>query len=503
MNELANYLRRWTHPKVLVVGDVMLDRYSWGEVERISPEAPVPVLRATSDEVRVGGAASVASLLRALEAQVELVGLVGDDAGGRTVQRLLAEQAIAPDQLLLDAGRPTTEKWRLLGRAEGKQPHHLVRVDHEDTRPINTVQEELLRDRIVRLLPACQAVLVSDYAKGVLTPGLLRALIDRANRWEIPILVDPGRRRSLYLYRGADCVLPNRAEAAFLAGRDIHCPKGALQVARVFCAEHSLGAMLLKLDRDGMVLIDQRRQIETAIPARPCQVQDVTGAGDMVLAATGLGLASGLTLAEAAPLANVAASLEIQQLGVVPVTRTELLTALSVSITSSKLRTLEELVALTAHYRRAGKRIVLTNGCFDLLHVGHVSYLQEAARLGDVLMVAINSDESVRRLKGPARPIIGQVDRAAMLAALECVNHVLLFEEETPHALLAAIRPDVLAKGGTYTRDQVVGHEIVDAYGGQVDVLCLVGGVSTTNIVEAIQADHPWGRRAELATPTT
>jgi D-beta-D-heptose 7-phosphate kinase/D-beta-D-heptose 1-phosphate adenosyltransferase len=236
MNELASYLRQWTHARILVIGDVMLDRYTWGDVSRISPEAPVPVLKATSDEVRLGGAASVASLLRALEVRVELVGVIGDDAGGHTFQQLLTEQSISPDQMLLDANRPTTEKWRLVGRSEHKQPHHLVRVDHEETRPINSVQEELLQDRALRLLPECQAVLVSDYAKGTLTPGLLRALISRANKSNTPILVDPGRGRSLRLYRHTDCVLPNRAEAAELAGRSIGCARASLQIAKAFCA---------------------------------------------------------------------------------------------------------------------------------------------------------------------------------------------------------------------------------------------------------------------------
>jgi D-beta-D-heptose 7-phosphate kinase/D-beta-D-heptose 1-phosphate adenosyltransferase len=490
MNELAAYLAQWRRPRILVIGDIMLDRYTWGEVDRISPEAPVPVVRAISEEVRLGGAASVAGLLRALKAQVELVGVTGDDASARTVQRLLAEQAIPSDQLLLDAGRPTTEKWRLLGRSERKQPHHIARVDHEEVRDINNVQEELLRDRVFRLLPECQAVLVSDYAKGLITPGLLRPIIDRANRHDIPVLVDPGRGKDLRLYRHADCLLPNRDEAAWLSGREIACPRAALQVARAFCAEYSLGAVLLKLDRDGMVLADQRHLLERALPALPCQVQDVTGAGDMVLAALGLSLASGLTLLQGAQLANVAASLEVQQLGVAPVSRSSILAALTLTTSPAKVHSLEELVALADGYRQTGKRIVLTNGCFDLLHVGHVTYLQEAARLGDVLIVAINSDESVRQLKGPTRPIIRQDNRAAMLAALECVTHVLVFDEPTPHRLLEAIRPDVLVKGGTYARAEVVGHEVVDAYGGDVQVLCLVEGVSTSSIVSAIQSDR-------------
>jgi D-beta-D-heptose 7-phosphate kinase/D-beta-D-heptose 1-phosphate adenosyltransferase len=329
---------------------------------------------------------------------------------------------------------------------------------------------------------------VSDYAKGTLSPGLLRNLIHRADRSKIPVLVDPGRGRSLRLYRHADCVLPNRTEAAELAGRQIRCARAALQIAKAFCAEHSLKSVLLKLDRDGMVLVDQRKQVEGKIAAFPCQVQDVTGAGDMVLATMGIGLASGLTLMEAAQVANVAAALEVQQLGVVPVTRADILAAITEAAAPSKLRTIEELAMLAAGYHTSGKRIVMTNGCFDLLHIGHVTYLQEAATLGDVLIVAINSDGSVRRQKGSTRPIIGQEDRAAMLAALQCVTHVVVFEESTPHDLLDAIRPDVLVKGGTYTRDQVVGHEVVEAYGGQVQVLGLVAGVSTSGIVTAIQS---------------
>lgn len=486
MNELINHFQRWKHPRILIVGDVMLDRYTWGDVERICPEAPVPVLRSTAEEVRLGGAGSVAMLLKALEVQVELVAMVGDDAGGRTVRRLLVDLGISTELLLVDESRPTTEKWRLLGKSEGKQPHYLLRVDREDSHLVQSDQEELLIERASRALPSCGAVLISDYAKGVATQGLLRIVIDSAKRIGLPVLVDPGRCRSLEMYRGADCVLPNRLEAAFLAGHPIEGPEDALAVARTFCEQHSLGAVLLKLDRDGMVLVDHKRESEAVIPAASCQVQDVTGAGDMVLAATGLGLSSGLTLRESAELSNIAAALQIQQLGVVPVSRAEILAAVCRPLSWPKVISLAQLAEKVAQYRLDGKRIVFTNGCFDLLHVGHVTYLQEAARLGDVLVVAINADATVKRLKGKDRPIIDQQDRAGMLAALGCVSHVTIFDEETPHELLRRLRPDVLVKGGTYLPHEVVGREIVDQYGGQVHVVGLVPNTSTTTLIQRI-----------------
>jgi D-beta-D-heptose 7-phosphate kinase/D-beta-D-heptose 1-phosphate adenosyltransferase len=283
-------------------------------------------------------------------------------------------------------------------------------------------------------------------------------------------------------------VLPNRLEASFLAGQSIHCLKQGLAVARALCADNQLDAIVLKLDADGMAVVDHRHGSEAAIPAIHCQVRDVTGAGDMVLAAMGLGLASGLTLLEAAGVANVAAALEIQRLGVTPVTREEVRMSLRVPAATAKVMDLESLAQFVFECRQAGQRIVFTNGCFDLLHIGHVSYLREAAHLGDVLIVGINSDQGVRRLKGTGRPIIREQDRAAMLAALECVGRVVIFDEETPHRLLETLRPDVLVKGGTYTREQVVGHEVVEGYGGDVKVLCLVDGVSTSRIVAAIQS---------------
>ena len=501
MPDLLAVLDRLGHPRVLVLGDLILDRYTFGNAERVSQEAPVILLRADQREARLGGAANVCNMLRGLEAQVTCAGVLGCDREGEEIRRLLEE--VGTDQSLLvdDPARPTTVKERFIGRAQGRHPHQMLRVDSETREPISAELERRLLGGVIADLNKFDIVLVSDYAKGVCTPTLLRGVIDAARRNGVPVLVDPIRWHDYSRYRGATAMTPNRLEAEMATGIHIETASDAFRAATRLRDDLALDLGIVTLDRDGMALVDGDGHADI-FPTRPRAVYDITGAGDMALAMIGVALAAGVPPPQSLQLANVAAGLEVEKVGVAVVPRAEIRQrlldecraesvpqpAVKPVMPSLKVVDIDALQRAVDDHRAAGRRIVFTNGCFDLLHVGHVTYLSEARLLGDVLIVAVNSDASVRRLKGPTRPVIGQRDRATMLAGLAAVDHVVIFDEPTPHALLERLRPDVLVKGGTYALDEVVGHEVVTAYGGTVCVVGLVDGVSTTRIVARLQS---------------
>jgi D-beta-D-heptose 7-phosphate kinase/D-beta-D-heptose 1-phosphate adenosyltransferase len=481
------------HPRVLVVGDLILDRYTWGNAERVSQEAPVILLRADQREVRAGGAANVCMMLRGLEAEVCCAGVVGDDPDGQVVVELLSQAGVDTAAVVSDTARPTTTKERFIGRAANRHPHQILRVDSEVREPIAGTIEQLIIERLLPRIGTFHVVLISDYHKGVCTPRVLRTLIQAARDAGVPVIVDPARGADYSVYRGATTMTPNRVEAELATGTRIVTANDAFAAGETLCRQLALDMAIITLDRDGMALVWPQaipggRPSGEMFPTRARAVYDITGAGDMVLSMIGVALAAGTSVATAIELGNIAAGLEVERLGVAVIRRDEIRAAIlaSEAAAGTKVVTLDELVPLVAAHRMRGEKIVLTNGCFDLLHVGHVSYLQEAATLGDRLIVAVNSDAGVRRLKGPTRPIIGENDRAAMLAALAVVDYVLIFDEDTPHEILRRIRPDVLVKGGTYTTEQVVGHEIVEAYGGRVCVTGVVEGISTTAIVNSL-----------------
>ena len=505
-HDLAHVLEGLGRPRILVLGDLMLDRYTWGNAERISQEAPVVVLRADRREARPGGAANVANMLLGLEAAVTCAGVVGGDPAGEELRRLLTDGGADCRAILEDARRPTSVKERFVGRAGSRHSNQILRVDHESCAPIDAPVEDELIERVESLLSWHDAILISDYGKGVCTPRLLHAAIDAANLARVPVIVDPSRSCPLEHYRGVTVIKPNRAETEQATGLAIDKPADALAAGRQLCGKVESRMALVTLDRDGMVLVERNGYGQIFPPQRARAVYDITGAGDMVLATVGLCLASGTEVAAAVQLANVAAGLEVERAGVAVVYRDEIRSELLSGRHGGACKIVAPAHAakLVAEHRRQGEKIVFTNGCFDLLHVGHVSYLAEAASLGDVLVVAVNSDASVHRLKGPLRPVIGESDRAAMLAALACVRYVVVFDDETPRRLLESIRPDVLVKGGTYTIEQVVGHEIVEAYGGAVCVTGMVDGISTSNILASLAhaaEAAPRARRTPGAPP--
>jgi D-beta-D-heptose 7-phosphate kinase / D-beta-D-heptose 1-phosphate adenosyltransferase len=475
---LPPLLDRFANLDVWVVGDVMLDEYVTGAVERISPEAPVPVVRAHATENRLGGAANVARQLAALGARVSLAGVVGADDAGETLLRLCEAAGIDTRAVPKLPERQTTRKLRVLGHSQ-----QLLRLDWEDARACTPQVTVRLASKLAEG-GRPDAIVLSDYAKGVLTPETIAGVMRL--RGSAPVLVDP-KHTDFARYRGATTVTPNLRELEAACGRTLDPDDTAAIVAaaRALLQGAGLQSMVVTLGSRGMLVVPADGP-ECALPAMRREVYDVTGAGDTAIAVLTLGLAARAPLAQAAQLANAAAGVAVSHVGAVAVSAAAIRDALAAR-PDGKVLARQELAARAATWRTAGKRIVLTNGCFDLLHAGHLALLGDAAKLGDVLVLAINSDASVRRLKGPERPLVTQAERAALLAALTFVDAVTIFEEDTPLAVLEAVRPHVLVKGGDYQPSEVVGRELVEAAGGRVVIVPLMPERSTTSLLERIR----------------
>lgn len=473
-------------PQILVIGDFMLDRYIWGNADRISQEAPVILLQADTQEEKLGGAGNVCQALAHLDAKVIAAGILGTDESGDSIRNMLENIGVECELLTADQDRPTTTKDRFIGRAANRHPHQILRVDRETREHISLDLIEQIMLGIETRITSCDAILLSDYDKGTLSPTLLRQIIDLARCHDIPIIIDPAAGRDYALYRGATLITPNRLEAEQATGMAITDACSAVLAAHTICATAELEMAIITLDKDGMALADRCGQSEI-FPIDPRSVYDITGAGDIVLATVGLCIAAKQSGKIAARLANIAAGIAVEQVGAAIIQRDKLrqrLLAQSQPV-KTKLIDLSQAVTISNVRHTNGERIVFTNGCFDLLHIGHITYLHQAAEFGDFLIVGLNSDHSVRRLKGDKRPVIGQRDRAAILAAIECVDLVIIFDEDDPLKMIEAIRPDVLVKGGDYRIDQIVGREIVESYGGSVVTTPMVEGVSTTQILAA------------------
>ena len=468
---------RWAAKRLLVVGDVMLDKYIWGEGSRISPEAPVPVVRATHRREKPGGAANVAMNISRLGAQVEVIGFTGGDEGERLLADCLSANGIFPRFVVSD-GFPTITKQRILG---GQQ--QMLRLDNERTGARAQGDYDRLLESVLAHLPGCDAVVLSDYAKGVLTAEVCQAVIQAARGLDIPVLVDP-KSADFTRYRGATTVCPNLSELATVLHKDARDLKPLLESAEMLVQKLDLEFLTATLGDKGIALVRPGNRFLAPAVAR--QVFDVSGAGDTVIAVLALCLASRLKPETAVELANVAAGIVVGKVGTVPVEKHELLAALAPQIAlhaEDKVLKREELVQRVALWKANGERVVFTNGCFDLLHIGHITVLEQARRFGDRLIVAINSDASVRGLKGPKRPIVGERERARVLAALAAVDAVVVFGEATPLELIEATRPDVIVKGGDYGVDTVVGAREVMSWGGQVKIVPIVEGYSTTQLI--------------------
>lgn len=462
--------------RLLCVGDVMLDRYVYGEVERISPEAPIPVVRVRRETAMLGGAGNVVRNLVAVGAHAHFLAAVGEDPAGREITRLIGDHEGVDPIIAVETGRQTTIKTRIFGANQ-----QLVRVDRETSEPIGAPARERIAKAAIALLPEVGAVALSDYGKGVLSPELVQQIVERAARANRPVIVDP-KGADYTPYRGASLVTPNRKELHEATRMPVGDANEIVAAARRLIETCGIANVLVTRSQDGMTLVSARGEVHH-LPAEAREVFDVSGAGDTVVAVMAAALATGAPALEAARLANVAAGIVVAKIGTAVASSDELVAALhhsDISAGEAKLLSREAAATLVERWRRKGLRVGFTNGVFDLLHPGHVSLLGQARAACDRLVVGLNSDASVKRLKGPTRPVQSEASRATVLASLAGVDLVTIFDEDTPLELIRALRPDVLVKGADYTVETVVGADLVTGWGGKVLLATLEPGHSTS-----------------------
>jgi D-beta-D-heptose 7-phosphate kinase/D-beta-D-heptose 1-phosphate adenosyltransferase len=488
---LADTVRGLGSPRILVVGDLVLDRYVFGTVRRISQEAPIVVLKADEEEeLRLGCAGSAARNLAVLGAKVSLAGFVGTGEHAEDLLRLAKERGIDTSPIQRVTDRTTFRKTRLIATLAGKEAggQQVLRVDREDVSPFADADVKALTDAAVGAVEGVDLVVLSDYAKGTLTAGLIRAVIDEGRKRGVPVLVDP-KPPDYSRYRGATAITPNRPETEAHTGHEIDGIDAARDAARILREDLEVDVVLVKLDSDGIYLVTNDG-IEEHFPIQPREVFDVTGAGDIVIAVLGMAMAAGIGYPDAVRLANIAAGIEVSRLGVVPVSREEILEALHEdggARPGTKDLPLEDLLEVLAARRQRGERIVFANGCFDILHAGHVALLSAARAEGDALVIGLNSDESVHRLKGKGRPVTSLEDRIQVLSELSSVDHIVVFDGDTPLPEIEAIVPEVLVKGEDWKDRVVVGRDVVEAAGGRVVLMKLMAGLSSSEIIRRMK----------------
>jgi D-beta-D-heptose 7-phosphate kinase/D-beta-D-heptose 1-phosphate adenosyltransferase len=479
---LLETVRLLSDQHVMVVGDVMLDRYLWGNVSRVSPEAPVPVVHFQRETATAGGAGNVARNLSGLGVQVSLFGFIGDDVAAQTLATILSEDGIATSGLH-QVDRPTVTKTRVIGSHQ-----QMLRLDVETLNPLSEAEHLYLLDKIrERMDHGVDAIVLSDYQKGVLSDSLVSQVISWSRDRDIPVIVDP-KGLDFSRYRGATAISPNRAELVAATGVASQENRPLYKAAQRMIETLDLDFIALTMSAEGIALIES--DSINRVPSQAQEVFDVSGAGDTVVSVLAAAIAAGVDALNAVRLANIAAGIVVGRVGTVAVAAAELEVLLrnrEESTFSMKILTVEKLVDLVSKWRSQGEKVVFTNGCFDLLHVGHVTYLDRARQYGDRLILGLNTDHSVRRLKGPERPLVGEQDRARVLASLASVDAVVLFDEETPIELIEKIQPDYLAKGADYREDEVVGGERVKSWGGEVILVPLVSGKSTSSLMAGIK----------------
>lgn len=484
-NTLFELLDSFHQTRVLVFGDVMLDRFVYGSVERISPEAPIPVLTVERTVDMPGGAANVARNVATLGAQAVLMGIVGDDSWANDLRMQLGHDPSIELRLITDPSRPTTVKTRHV--ADRQQ---ILRADVESRAPLSDEMANLSTREFRAAAAEADIIILSDYAKGALSDSMAQALIAAAREAGKPVLVDP-KSRSFAKYRGATLLTPNRHELQMACGSECLTDEQVVAGARALIEAGICGAMVVTRGKDGMSIVGSDAAAPTHLRTIAKEVYDVSGAGDTAVAALSLGIAGGATVADAARLANVAAGIVVGKYGTAVVTAGEIIATLEQGergLGASKNFTLPSVLQLVARWRELGLRIAFTNGCFDLLHPGHISLLEQAKGSADRLIVGLNADVSVRRLKGAGRPVQSEVARATVLASLKTVDAVVIFAEDTPLSLIETLEPDVLVKGADYTVDNVVGAEVVLRRGGKVLLAELVPAQSTTNTLKRVSS---------------
>jgi D-beta-D-heptose 7-phosphate kinase/D-beta-D-heptose 1-phosphate adenosyltransferase len=466
----------------MVVGDIMIDEYLWGKVDRISPEAPVQIVSITHEENTLGGSGNVVNNLIALGAKVSVVGVIGAGRNGSLILENLSKLGVDTNGIIQEPDRPTTRKTRVIGDHQ-----HVLRIDRETKTEISNRAFTTLAKQAEKIMPKIDAVLVSDYGKGVITRSLLSRLITSANKHKKIIIADP-KGRDFTKYSGVTILTPNKKETGLAEGIEIIDDSTLLKAGRGILNKTGVEKVLITCGKEGMVLIE-RKQPPYKIMAEARQVYDVSGAGDTVLAVLGLSLASGFPIKDAVALANTAAGLVVGKIGTATITQQELGAALKPRFDAAAFKHLQlaELGNLTSNFKKKDKRIVLTNGCFDLLHAGHIMFFSAAKQLGDVLIVAIDDDQSVKNMKGHGRPVIKAAERVRIISALDVVDYVIVFSTGELKKLIEIVRPDVLTKGSNYKTEEVFGHEIVEKFGGRVVLIPVSENISSTRIINNIK----------------
>lgn len=485
MMNVAAILENFSKLRILVVGDLMLDVYIFGEANRISPEAPVPILKVSGESLSLGGAANVAKNLRSLDASVEIFGVIGRDGEGENLISLLKQIKIDAKGIISDPKKPTTTKTRLI--AENQQ---VARVDKEETNPIS----DELKHRIIKSITKSiedntpDGIIISDYAKGLIREDLSNEIIQLGREKGIFVCVDP-KGKDFLKYNGANAITPNQRETEELCGFPIEDDDTLQKAAEILVKQTDAEGVLITRGKHGISFYVKGCHETKTIHSGAREVFDVTGAGDTVVSAFTLSYLASKSWEDSVRIANCAAGIVVGRMGTATVTRRELEYHLdnSENPASNKIFTIDLLSITVSKEKEEGKRIVFTNGCFDLLHTGHLKLLRKAKELGDVLIVGINSENSVKRLKGEARPFIGDSDRANIVAALDCVDYVVIFEEQTPLELIKALKPDLIIKGSDHSLETIVGKDFVESYGGKVYIIPLLEGVSTSLLVDKIR----------------
>lgn len=463
-------------PNILVIGDLMIDHYLWGSCDRISPEAPVQVVNVKKENSVLGGAGNVINNLVSLGSSVEVISVIGDDSVANELKTLLSNIGVAFDNLVVEKGRKTSKKSRLM--ASNQQ---VLRYDSESVDEISKNSSNKILEILEKNIKNYSAIILSDYKKGVLTTTLTQDIIKLANRHKIKVLADP-KGKDFSKYKGAYTLTPNKKEAMEATNIDIKDEKSLVEALKSLKQNCNLEVSLITLSEQGIAIFDD--ELFTS-PTAAREVFDVTGAGDTVIASITFALSCGVDIKKALYFANLAAGVVVGKIGSATASLDEIYeyeSQLNKSSSSSHIKTFDEIEKLAKKLHSQGKKIVFTNGCFDILHVGHVKYLEEAKSYGDVLILGLNADSSVRKLKGSSRPINSQDDRAYILASLESVDYVVIFEEETPYELIKLIKPHVLVKGGDYEGKEVVGQDIAD----ELKLVQFVDGKSTTNTIKRI-----------------
>lgn len=464
-------------PNILVIGDLMIDHYLWGSCDRISPEAPVQVVNVKKESSVLGGAGNVINNLYALGAKVEVISVIGDDNVANELKSLLENIEVETSNLIVENNRKTSKKSRLIASQQ-----QVLRYDMESIDDINEQSHKLIISTLKKNIKKYSSIILSDYGKGVLTTSLTQNIIKLANENGVKVLVDP-KGKDYSKYKGSFTLTPNKKEATEATNIDIKDEKSLIEASKILKEKCDLEVSLITLSEQGIAIFDENLTIKPTV-AR--EVYDVTGAGDTVIASIAFALGNDFNINEAVSFANLAAGVVVGKLGSATTTLDEIYeyeSSLHKSNSNSHIKTFDEIEKIALNLHKNGKKIVFTNGCFDILHVGHVKYLEVAKSYGDVLILGLNADSSVRKLKGETRPINNQDDRAYILASLESVDYVVIFEEETPYELIKRIKPHVLVKGGDYEGKNVVGQDIAD----ELKLVKFVEGKSTTNTIKRIQ----------------